>query len=484
MADSDLVCSNLVANSGVGQVVLSWTVTDPVPGRPPYLAFQKTEIYASASNNRLSAFKIAEVSTNGYTHAGVTAGTTNFYWVRPVNVAGVVGEFFPVSTTAGVAATAGSAQPGPGTITAVELAVDSVTSPAIAPGAVGTTEIADAAIQRAKIATAAIGSAQIEDGSIVRAKIGIAAIGSAQIEDAAITNAKIGNLSADKITFGTLSGISISAVTINGGTITGGSISGTTITSATLIGGSISGFNFTGSSWYSQGSGGSGTLISGPQAQFTDPSGTVVVSIGSPHNFTPALRVAQERASYFAATFQNYSAGAVGSSSVTWAFYASAGAYGPFTGAHDALWPRSKALPEPGDLVADDGIVFRGDISNTLSRVKFSERGKPALGVFVKELRMSRTAAMNAGVPARDIVELRRNYRLVLVNALGEGQVNVCDENGAIESGDLLVASSIPGKAMKQSDDYLRASTVARSRETVVYDMDGRAQAAVIYLSG
>src|SRR5690606_9882977 len=135
-----------------------------------YLDLATVEVWASATNDRSAALKVGE-GVDAFLHAGVPAGETRFYWVRARNVSLLNGEWHPVSPTAGVAGTAGSAQPGPGSITATELAADSVTTPAIAPGAVTPTEIADAAITRAKIAFAAVGSAQIENASITQAKI-------------------------------------------------------------------------------------------------------------------------------------------------------------------------------------------------------------------------------------------------------------------------------------------------------------------------
>lgn len=486
MADSDLICSGLVANSGVGQIVLSWTVTDPSPGRPPYLTFLKSQVFASTSNNRALAVKIWEGNANTYTHAGVTPGVAVFYWVRAVNAAGASGEFFPLSATAGVTATADSAQPEPGSITAVELAPGSVTTPAIAPSAVTTTEIADAAIARAKIAFAAVGSSQIEnasitsakiaDAAITRAKIENAAIGTAQIENASITSAKIVSLDAGKI-----NATSLSAISANLGTVTAGTINGVTIN-----GGTINGITINAGSFRSTGSGPRVEIPSiGGRLFVYDETNALSAAIGRTSGTAqPAYYGYVSTTTSYCATFQNVVAAAVLASGGTYAFYAGAGSYGPFTGAHDALWPRDKPLPEVGDLVADDEILFRDGVSNTLASAKFPEPGKPALGVFVAEMRMTRTAAMAAGIPARDIVALRRKYRLVLINALGEGQINVCDENGPVESGDLLVASGTPGKAMKQNDDLLRASTVARSRETVVFDPSGRALAACIYLGG
>jgi hypothetical protein len=76
-------------------------------------------------------------------------------------------------------------------------------------------------------------------------------------------------------------------------------------------------------------------------------------------------------------------------------------------------------------------------------------------------------------------------YNLIAVNALGEGQINVCGENGDIEAGDLIVTSSMPGKGMKQADDIVRSYTVARSREAITFSSPTEVKMiACIFLSG
>jgi hypothetical protein len=52
------------------------------------------------------------------------------------------------------------------------------------------------------------------------------------------------------------------------------------------------------------------------------------------------------------------------------------------------------------------------------------------------------------------------------VNGLGEGAVWVCDENGAVEAGDLLCSASTPGYAMKQDveADIVRSYTSQKQR--------------------
>lgn len=467
MADSNITCSGLTATSGVGQLALQWSVTNPNVGGLPYLDLAAVEVWASASNDRSAAMKVGE-GTDAFLHAGVPAGSTRFYWVRARNVSLLYGEWHPVSPTAGVAGTAGTAQPAPGSITATELAADSVTTPAIAANAVGTTEIADAAIQRAKIAFAAVGTAQIDDAAITRAKIGTAAIGTAEIENGAITNAKIANasidnakianLSADKITFGNLVGISISSVTINGSTITGADIVGGTFRTATSF----------------------------PNVEVQSFGGRILVNSASGlvasiwgGTAGPILSVNRSSPSAFTATFSNGSAGSVQSISPTWAFYASSGAYGPFTGAHELLWPLDEPLPEIGDLIADDGVVHRNGISNALCRGRVACAGAPALGVFASEMDWTRTAAMGDDLSDEDVAELGRAYRLILVNAVGEGQINLAPAT-VVGVGDLLVASSVPGKATRQEDDIVRASTVARARES----SNARSQIACIYMGG
>jgi hypothetical protein len=49
------------------------------------------------------------------------------------------------------------------------------------------------------------------------------------------------------------------------------------------------------------------------------------------------------------------------------------------------------------------------------------------------------------------------------INAIGEGAMWVCDAGGALESGDYITTSSVPGYGMCQADDCLRHYTVAKA---------------------
>lgn len=59
---------------------------------------------------------------------------------------------------------------------------------------------------------------------------------------------------------------------------------------------------------------------------------------------------------------------------------------------------------------------------------------------------------------------------------------NICNENGEVQAGDLLVTSSTPGYLMKQDDDIIRSSTVGKAMEDVVFDESGQATGIYGYI--
>lgn len=99
---------------------------------------------------------------------------------------------------------AGQAIIADATINSAKIADAAIGTAHIQNAAVDTAQIADAAVTNAKIANLAVDTAQIADAAVTSAKIANAAIGTAHIQDAAITNAKINDLSASKITAGTI----------------------------------------------------------------------------------------------------------------------------------------------------------------------------------------------------------------------------------------------------------------------------------------
>jgi hypothetical protein len=173
----------------------------------------------------------------------------------------------------------------------------------------------------------------------------------------------------------------------------------------------------------------------------------------------------------------------------------------PFTGSHDGLIANIEA-PEPGDIMLDVEIVARKGISDTLALMTTSStENQPAIGVFNSECPASYIPSSIAkiipapetapGVPETetivdpDLAYVLVDRKVITVNSVGEGQINVCGEGGNIQAGDLIVTSSNPGKGMRQDDDIIRGKTVAKARESATFeDESDIKQIACIYLCG
>jgi hypothetical protein len=88
-------------------------------------------------------------------------------------------------------------------------------------------------------------------------------------------------------------------------------------------------------------------------------------------------------------------------------------------------------------------------------------------------------------IPAPQFYVYEPTHNQAIVNSIGEGQINVCGENGNIAVGDLIVTSSTAGKGMKQADDLVRSYTVAKAREAATFSSPTDIQMiACIYVSG
>lgn len=166
------------------------------------------------------------------------------------------------------------------------------------------------------------------------------------------------------------------------------------------------------------------------------------------------------------------------------AFYASKGGYGPFTGSHQGLVDKSFKA-EPGDIVCDVELINIADISNAILKAEVSTRKEQrnVTGVFVGKHEINKdNLPVGLGGYKGDL----SSYDIIGFNALGEGVINVCGEGGDIEAGDYICSSSIKGKAMKQFDqDFKRPYTIAKARHDVKFnDSDEVKKIAVKYLEG
>lgn len=177
--------------------------------------------------------------------------------------------------------------------------------------------------------------------------------------------------------------------------------------------------------------------------------------------------------------------------------------YGPFTGAHDVLVQNGVTIL-PGYICTDVQCILKKNLSNTIFEVAASSSANQVpIGIMVINngslanntpatfVEKYNYTTMPDGViteekvmyPEYDLV--KNDYQYCGINAVGEGQVMVCGENGNIASGDLIVTSSTAGVGMKQTDNTVRSITVAKAREAVTFtDTTTPVLVACIYLCG
>ncbi len=60
----------------------------------------------------------------------------------------------------------------------------------------------------------------------------------------------------------------------------------------------------------------------------------------------------------------------------------------------------------------------------------------------------------------------------LIINALGEGAIWICNINGNLENGDYITSCEIPGYGMKQDDDLMRNYTVAKITQDCDFDLN------------
>jgi hypothetical protein len=178
------------------------------------------------------------------------------------------------------------------------------------------------------------------------------------------------------------------------------------------------------------------------------------------------------------------------------------GSITPFTGSHDGVMLNT-VVPEVGDILVDTQIIATSGISEALARMVISSTAnQPAIGVYTGDRKVSYLpnsisehsapihVAGNTFIPGPRVLRpefanLLDDSRIIGCNSVGEGLINVCGEAGNISAGDLIVTSSMAGKGMKQSDDIIRAKTVAKAREAVTFtDPTQVKMIACIYLCG
>ena len=316
---------------------------------------------------------------------------------------------------------------------------------------------------------------------------------STYIANAAIGNAHIASLSADKLSAGTITGVTIQISSPSLGWLFNAGTNGTEVGYRRL-----GGYNIDATNLANPGSAAVyGRAVSGSNAE-----GVMGGHLGSGHGVRGN------------GGGSGAGRGLVGVGNGM-AFFAEAGGYGPFTGVHDTLFPTSE-FPniELGDILCDQEIVGTMGVDDAIGITVRSNTtySKTCIGVFTNTpncllsdrpinmlpnpLIAERTSITEFDdddkpytydhcTPTQWYLDNKEDYYLGIMNSVGEGLINVCGEGGDIAIGDYIVSSSIPGKGMKQSDDVYRNYTVAKSRENVTFSSSTEVkQIACIYLCG
>ena len=432
-----------------------------------------------------------------------------------------------------------------GTITSNEIASNTITAGQIAAGAISTSELAVGAVGSTNIADDAITAAKILDGSITATLIGDGQIITSKLSANAVTGDKI---AANTITANNIAAGTITANEILANTITAGQIAAGAITATELAADSVSVSKLVSNTSKSYGNFqfefGTSTTVAGFTGagilRGAQPNAFGVAGLG---NGDPCVAVAGQQsyngADSYGAYFANslflggtthrsqagicnntragifasgsrqvelanstYAVATVGNMYVNGNITAT-GTITPFTGMHDGLLDET-LTPEIGDIMVDTGVLIRRDISNTLfAMTTSSQQNQSAIGIYSEEM-PDTYVPVSARVPdSNELIDTFESIsgdtsvvrdpqydsvfvgrKPIIVNSLGEGQINVCGEGGDIQAGDLIVTSSMVGKGMKQGDDIIRSYTVAKAREGATFSAGEVKMIACIYLCG
>lgn len=401
-----------------------------------------------------------------------------------------------------------------GTIGADQIAANAITTGKIAAGAITASQIAAEAVNAGKIAAGSITADKLTANSVTADKVATNAITASKIEANAVTAGKVaaGAIGTDQLQANSVSATILAAGAVVAGKIAAGAVSANNITAGAItaekiLAGAVTADKLAaGTSTIASGisfSLGQGASINGLQGAIAaeTTSGTKTAFVAVSKAAIAAAYMGTSSSTNYAAEFYNSTStsftahrtlaalaygnmagyflnqitakGAEIGNSVYGVY--TYGGVGPFTGSHDALIPNGVSMT-PGDIVVDTSVAAKATISDVITHVSLSSSvsQKSVLGVYVADSD-SRVPFSMGEFEGKDLVakpefaSVLSANKVILVNSVGEGQINVCGEGGNIEIGDLIVTSSIPGKGMKQSDDLVRSCTVAKAREAVTF---------------
>ena len=314
-----------------------------------------------------------------------------------------------------------------------------------------------------------------------------------------LSNLRVGQLSAITADIGTITAGVINGITINGTSINGGTLKvGTGHTPS----GNLFEITSTGILWADDFVGGVGTFSNyyytstHPLTAFCESNIEAFIGAASATGTGGSNSHGIRGANYKNTTTTSGLVGAANG----YDFYADGAGtnYGPFTGTHDSLVLIDDTFVI-GDIVIDKQVIERNGISSTITLVDNSTTANQSgvIGVVCNLPSLLANQKPSAfidkieSIDNKTVITMKDSYypscliyNFMPINAVGEGQINVCGEGGTIQVGDLICTSSTSGKGMRQSDDLVHSYTVAKARETVTFTGTEFKQIACIYMCG
>ena len=520
IADNAIATAKIAANAITANEIAANAVT-------------ATQINADAvTTAKLAAGAVTadEIASNAITAVKITSGAVT---AAKIDTGAVTAEKILADAVTAVKIVAGAvttAKLDAGAVTADKIGTNEITAVKILAGAVTAAKIDAGAVTTAKLDAGAVTTGKLDALAVTAAKIASQTITATQIASGTITATQIlantitagqiaaGAISADEIAANSLSVAKLVSDTSRAYPLVAGGADvfqfemGTSTTIAGFQGAAI--FRTSTSSGFGAGglaNAANSVAIMGQQAHnSTDGYGAYFANstaLGSATHRSQAGLCNNARAGIFAdaATTVNYTSLCNGTYAVhtTGDMYVdgditATGTITPFTGMHDGLLA-DDVSPAIGDILVDSSVAIKRNIANTLFVMAVSgSTNQSAIGIYAGDresayvpvsARLDKvpTGIDDSSLPERDPTydSVFTDRKTVVVNSLGEGQVNVCGQGGDIAAGDLIVTSSTAGKGMKQSSNDIKSITVCKAREAITFaQASDTGQIACIYLCG
>lgn len=159
MGASAIAISDLDATGGQGQILLEVPPSAVTPDDRglSYLELDYFEYRRSTSNNRDAGSTFGR-SAEPFVHTGLGSNVTRYYWVRPVDKSGNVGDWYPASATGGISATTLANVPD----------------------------------------NDSVGRNQLQDGEVIESKHGTGSVTTSKIDGEAVINGKVKELDLEE----------------------------------------------------------------------------------------------------------------------------------------------------------------------------------------------------------------------------------------------------------------------------------------------